>query len=360
MEIGSGTKRTLAVLPDDRKKTVRLDMRKALKVMCIYLKEHLPLTNAILRDLQCLHPLSRKADAAAGRSCIGRLCNHLQKVSNTDKYCDRVCAEWLLYSTDSALDSQPDTLNAGQDICAYWQHVSTMVDTAGEKKYEHLGSIAKAALTLSHGNAAPERGFSVNNALVTQEKGSLAERSIVALRVVKEAIRLFGSSTNVPMTRELLQSVKHAHAEYALFLENERKRQLLEEEERKKKEQAEETQRVKEKAKSALLEQLKEQERLEESQLQEQDTARELISEASGKLTEALQGTGKDIQSAKVAQVMLSAGNDKLNAAAKQLANIKQQKEKIQEKLRKHDITKKTNSEVSDTSAPATKRRKLH
>ena len=358
MEIGSGTKRTLAILPDDRKKTIRLDMRKSLKVMGKYLQDHLPLKNAVLRDLQSLHPLARKADA--GRSCIGRLCNHLQKVTKTDQYCDHVCAEWLLYSTDTALDSQPDTLNAGRDICDYWQHVSTIVDTAGEKKYEHLSYIAKAALTLSHGNAAPERGFSVNNALVTQEKGSLAERSIVALRVVKEAIRLFGSSTNVPMTKELLQSVKRAHAEYALFLENERKRQVLEEEERKKKQEADETQRIKQKAKNALLEQLKEQDRLEESQLQEQDTARELISEASRKLTEALQGTGKDIQSAKVAQVMLTAGNDKLNAAAKQLADIKQQKEKIQEKLRKHEITKNTNNEVSNTSAPAAKRRKLH
>ena len=93
--------------------------------------------------------------------------------------------------------------------------------------------------------------------------------------------------------------------------------------------------------------------------MQEQDTARELISEASRKLTEALQGSGKtyNLQSAKVAQVMLTAGNDKLNAAAKQLENIKQQ-EKIQEQLRKHDITK--NSEVSDMSAPAAKRRKLH
>jgi len=75
-------------------------------------------------------------------------------------------------------------------------------------------------------------------------------------------------------------------------------------------------------------------------------------------LTEVLRGTGKDRQSAKVAQVMLTAGNDKLNAAAKQLVNIKQQKEKIQEQLRKHDITK--NSEVSDMSAPAAERRKLH
>ena len=356
MEIGSGTKHALAVLPDDKEKIVRLDMRKSLKVMGKYLKDHLPLRNAILRDLQCLHPLARKADA--GRSCIGRLCNHLLKVTKTDQYCDHVCSEWLLYSTDSALDSQADTSNACKDICAYWQHVSTMVDTAGEKKYERLGYIAKAALTLSHGNAAPERGFSVNNAVVTQEKGSLAERSIVALRVVKEAIRLFGSSTNVPMTKELLQSVKRAHAEYGVFLENERKRQLLEENERKKKEQAEETQRIKEKAKTALLEQLREQERLEESQMQEQDTARELISEASRKLTEALQGSGKDLQAAKVAQVMLTAGNDKLNTAAKQLVNIRQQKEKIQEKLRKHSITK--NIEVSDTSAPAAKRRKLH
>jgi len=98
---------------------------------------------------------------------------------------------------------QSDISNAGQDICAYWQHVSTTVDTAGEKKYEHLGYIAKAALTLSHGIAAPERGFSVNNALVTQEKNSVAERSIVALRVVKEVIRLFGSCTNVPMIKDL-------------------------------------------------------------------------------------------------------------------------------------------------------------
>ena len=82
--------------------------------------------------------------------------------------------------------------------------------------------------------------------------------------------------------------MKRAHAEYGVFLENERKRQLLEENERKKKEQAEETQRIKEKAKTALLEQLREQERLEESQMQEQDTARELISEASRKLTRGI------------------------------------------------------------------------
>ena len=90
------------------------------------------------------------------------------------------------------------------------------------------------ALNLSYGNEAPERGFSINNVLLTKERGSLSERSIVALRVVKEAIRIFGACTDVPITKELLQAVKLAHSEYAVFLEKECKQALLEEEERRK------------------------------------------------------------------------------------------------------------------------------
>ena len=60
----------------------------------------------------------------------------------------------------------------------------------------------------------------------------------------------------------------------------------------------------------------------------EQDTARELISEASKKLTEALQQGQGNVRSVKVAQEM-SAVNEKLNAAAKLLADISLKKEKI-------------------------------
>lgn len=214
--------------------------------------------------------------------------------------------------------------------------MSMMVDSDAQKKYVHLSFVGKAALTLSHGNAAPERGFSVSNALVIKERGSLSERSIVAVRVVKEAIRMYGSCTNVPITKEMLHAVKQAHSEYAAFLENERREALLQEEERKQREHAKETARAAEKAKNDLLEQVKEQEQLEANQLLEQDTARELITEASKKLTDALQHKGQEnMQSVKVAQLMLSAGNDKLSNAAKQLADIKLQKEKLQEKLRK-------------------------
>jgi len=63
-----------------------------------------------------------------------------------------------------------------------------------------------------------------------------------------------------------------------------------------------------------LHEQLAEQALLETVQITEEKTARQLISEASKKLSEAVQGTGNNLQGAKIAQAMLSAGNEKLNA----------------------------------------------
>ena len=51
-----------------------------------------------------------------------------------------------------------------------------------------------------------------------------------------------------------------------------------------------------------MHEQLAEQALLETVQITEEKTARQLISEASKKLSEAVQGTGNNLQSAKVAQ----------------------------------------------------------
>ena len=136
--------------------------------------------------------------AEIGRAAIGRLCQHMRKVTKSDQFCDTVCTDRLLYATDTALDSAVDQFP--DNICAYWLHVSNIVDT--EKKYKKRSYIAEVALTLSHRNASPEWGFLVNNALVTKEWGSLSERSDVALWVVKETVRLFGSCTKVSIMKD--------------------------------------------------------------------------------------------------------------------------------------------------------------
>ncbi len=156
----------------------------------------------------------------------------------TDQFCDAFGSEWLLHASDSELDSLP--CDAGADICGYLKCISCMVDKTGEKMYKSLSFLAKAALTLSHSNAVAERGFSVNNTLVTKEKGSLSERSIVAVRVVKEAVRMAQQSQF--QLQKMLQAVKQSQVEYyALYLEKKQKKEQLEEEERKRVQLAEQS-----------------------------------------------------------------------------------------------------------------------
>jgi len=156
--------------------------------MATYLQTTVPLTKAVLKDLSCLQPNNRSVDT--NKSAVSRLCLHMKKVTKANEFCDRVQAEWLLYMCDSSLDRlQPDFETSG-NICAYWQEVSEVPDAMGGI-YESLSYLAKAALTLSHSNAIPERGFSVSNALLDKGKLELAETTIVAERVVKDCSNLW-------------------------------------------------------------------------------------------------------------------------------------------------------------------------
>jgi len=92
-----------------------------------------------------------------------------------------------------------------------------------------------------------------------------------------------------------VHSVRHAHSEYVLFLENERKQALVEEEE-KKKEEAAEAVTVEQRTSIRLHEQLAEQVQLETVQMAEQETTRQLIAETSQKLSAAVQGTANNLQ----------------------------------------------------------------
>ena len=96
------------------------------------------------------------------------------------------------------------------------------------------------------------------------------------------------------------------------------------------------------------------------AQTAEQETARQLISEASQKLSEAVQRKANNLQGAKVAQAMLSGGNEKLTACTKQLGDIKHEKEKIEQKLKSlsRELLIRRLSVEPTTSDPAAKETK--
>jgi ribosomal protein L28 len=345
MHIGMGTRRALTQVKEKARGELYLAMRTCLKTLAIYLQGHLPLTNAILRDLQCLQPVARKT--SFGRAAIDRLCLQLKKVTKTDQFCDSVLTEWMLYCAESSIDDA-GTVDGSLDICKYWKQIGDIVDGVGVAKYKSICFLAKSALTLSHSNAATERGFSVNNALVTKERGSLSEKTIKSIRIVKEAIRIHGSSVHIAINKDMLLAVKHAHSEYKKYVEQERIQQKLDEESKQQeKEKAEEIKQLQRKQQK-FAEQLSEIGKAEGEQIAEEQIARVLIADATAKLEGALKSN--NMQNMKIAQVMLTAGNEKLQTTAKDLQDIRLKKEKLQEKLKKIENAKKAVNDVKQPS----------
>ena len=101
----------------------------------------------------------------------------------------------------------------------------------------------KSALVLAQTNAESERSLSIHARIVTQERASLAEKTIVGLHVLKDAVRFFDQVSNQPeriaITQDLKWSVKLAHSDYKECLEAERREEAKRREAQKQKEMTE-------------------------------------------------------------------------------------------------------------------------
>jgi len=79
----------------------------------------------------------------------------------------------------------------------------------GILEYADLFAVIRVVLILSHGNAAVESGFSVNNDFLVE---NLHEESLVAQRRVCDAVKASGGVTSVNITKSLLQYVRGSNA----------------------------------------------------------------------------------------------------------------------------------------------------
>ena len=222
-----------------------------------YLLSTLPLSSKILKDAQYLHPDKRSSSASL--NAISRLSlkisstlkNHLEKVfsvqesTSVNDVCDMIRSQWLTYQlqdipkewhrveTESAkkirnqhesywrevenswLDLTPkETEEKSIRIDSYWSRVFDMKDDNGRLLFPQLTPFVKACLTLSHGNAGPEQGFSINKAILDAHGTRLGEDNIIALRRIKHRLLQVGDVTNFEITRPILESVKLSRKRY--------------------------------------------------------------------------------------------------------------------------------------------------
>ena len=85
------------------------------------------------------------------------------------------------------------------------------------------------------------------------------------------------------------------------------------------------------KTKDSILEQLRVEEKAEKEQNRELDTTKELLNEASTKMSAAIQQS--NMQSVKVAQMMLKAGSDKLQETSNKLDVIQSNQQSLRKRL---------------------------
>lgn len=92
-------------------------------------------------------------------------------------------------------------------------------------KYQALLELIQLLLTMSHGQAAVERGFSINKKV---EVENLKHESIIAHRLICDHVNKVGGIQNVDLSKELLQSCKASRHKYEIYLQQKREAEKTE------------------------------------------------------------------------------------------------------------------------------------
>ena len=192
----------------------------------------------------------------------------------------------------------------------YWHRILQLTDARGDPKYPTLAFVIKMALSLSHGQADVERGFSVNKQILS-DRTLLSQKALSATRTVKEVITRYGSVTNVPITPSLIASYRSASKLYKEALEMEKAEKTRESLTDKRKQPFDDE-------RSAIQAKKKEFE-------MKQEQAEKLISEGTERLTQALKSNKMD--EVLPSQALLESGNQLLKECRTEIGLLNKQLE---------------------------------
>ena len=104
----------------------------------------------------------------------------------------------------------------------FWSEIGALQNEHGVVKYPQLFSLIRIVFSLSHGNVYSERGFFINKQLMESHEYATGSKTIASLQMVKDELYRVGGVLNLPLTVELLHSVKSACAKHFADMEQEK------------------------------------------------------------------------------------------------------------------------------------------
>ena len=316
MELGIGeqTCQEIKKLSEEKQKKFVLGAKSFLIAATKHLINKLPLDNLILRSSIVLKPDVCSEDWAP------KVIKILAKELKVNVDLDNLADEWRMYQLEKIPeDWHTETEEPQKPICVdhFWRKVDELKDSSGERKFPSIMKVVKMALVLGHGNAEVERGFSESGKSVTDDRVRLSETSINGIRATSDGLKAFKGPGSVPITKQLLQLGRSAHAHYALRLEEERKEKKEAQKQlalqREQALQMEAQKRKLSRQKKDLQCKEKELERKERAQQDSMEVGDTILKEATAKLQAALKN--KDFKEVSVAQAMIEAAQKKISTA---------------------------------------------
>ena len=209
VKIGFAAERILRELKGNKKLSekqvfeFRMSCKAFLIKMVKKLLEKSPLTYPLVRNMNFLDP--RIFIAKRNKESVEKLTRILPIMSEagriTDDECDKGMKQFSHFHDNS--------LTADSEAFKGFSVETDRVDTfyfdrlANKADLKELWKVVKLLLTLSHGQATVERGFSSNKEVMVD---NLAQHSLVAQRVIYDHVRSVGGVLCVDFSKELLLS----------------------------------------------------------------------------------------------------------------------------------------------------------
>ncbi len=316
-------KDALKELPNEERRNLREEFRSSIITDIAYLVKNMNFDKPLIQAISCFDPRERKS-----RSITSRM---LEVAKATHRFSSEQIKD-LTNEIDiyKNLDSKqlPDFhggLRVDKDF--YVPVWKILTDFMGRTPDSFI-LLTKCVMTLSHGQAAVERGFSETKAIV--QRGLMTKKTIEGQKRTKSLVRQYDGAKNVPITKSLLYHVNDANSKYKAYMENEKKEAY---ERQKKKEQDERERIVTEELAAAkkdwntkydeCLAEIKNLEELQASLSKDQDQKINLLSDHR-------------VTNIKVIQESLKSINSRQIEVAKDLKSLYQAKEKLIKKKPKN------------------------
>lgn len=91
--------------------------------------------------------------------------------------------EWHLLQTEQLC------IISDRRIDHFWHEIFQIKNSFGQTKYPILQVVVKMCLSVSHGSADIERGFSLSGRIISEDRTSISERTLNAKLYIMDALK---------------------------------------------------------------------------------------------------------------------------------------------------------------------------